>query len=95
MKANTFQVEVDLEPAATASSALSLPQLCNPQHSRHSGMFDPTSFQHTILFVQIDVPEGIPVDEVMKRFKNESRRVNTVMEVRPCTKPFRAPFTLP
>lgn len=26
----------------------------------------------------------------MKRFKNESRRVNTVMEVRPCTKPFRS-----
>lgn len=37
----------------------------------------------TLLFltVQIDVPEGIPVDEVMKRFKNESRRVNTVGEV--------------
>jgi len=33
------------------------------------------------LSVQIDVPEGIPVDEVMKRFKNESRRVNTVGEV--------------
>lgn len=33
------------------------------------------------LAVQIDVPEGIPVDEVMKRFKNESRRVNTVGEV--------------
>jgi len=32
--------------------------------------------------VEIDVPEGIPVDEVMKRFKNESRRVNTVVEVR-------------
>lgn len=31
--------------------------------------------------VQIEVPEGIPVDEVMKRFKNESRRVNTVVEV--------------
>lgn len=32
--------------------------------------------------VEIEVPEGIPVDEVMKRFKNESRRVNTVVEVR-------------
>lgn len=44
----------------------------------------PKAFHHTLfIFVQIDVPEGIPVDEVMKRFKNESRRVNTVMEVRP------------
>lgn len=34
-----------------------------------------------LLCCQIDVPEGIPVDEVMKRFKNESRRVNTVGEV--------------
>ncbi|KAL3146925.1 hypothetical protein ABBQ38_014896 [Trebouxia sp. C0009 RCD-2024] len=32
--------------------------------------------------VEVDVPEGLPVDEVMKRFKNESRRVNTVLEVR-------------
>ena len=34
--------------------------------------------------MQIDVPEGLPVDEVMKRFKNESRRVNTVGEVSGC-----------
>ena len=54
----------------------------------HSSMFDPECFStYDLLLVQIDVPEGIPVDEVMKRFKNESRRVNTVMEVRACTKP--------
>lgn len=60
----------------------------------HSSMFDPECFStHDLLFLQIDVPEGIPVDEVMKRFKNESRRVNTVTEVRPCTKPFSTPST--
>ena len=32
-------------------------------------------------FFQVEAPEGIPVEEVMKRFKNESRRVNVLGEV--------------
>ena len=82
MKANTFQVEVHLVPAVIESSAVTV----HPAHNRHSRKSDPPADTRS-MFVQIDVPEGIPVDEVMKRFKNESRRVNTVMEVRPCMKP--------
>lgn len=32
--------------------------------------------------VEVEAPDGVPVEEVMKRFKNESRRVNVIGEVR-------------
>ena len=86
MKANTFQVEVhpSQAPKRKHESSFSLCHNLIVVNTAHISPADQTSaLGLTLLFlaVQIDVPEGIPVDEVMKRFKNESRRVNTVGEV--------------
>lgn len=89
MKANTFQIEV--RPAVPVS--------------QHSFAFLNTQYQQlyatqmvpqlTGLLLQVDVPTGTHVDEVMKRFKNESRRVNTVLEVRAHTQlPMYHPLAL-
>jgi len=86
MKANTFQVEVHplQAPKRKHESSFSLCHnliVVNTAHISPASEISTLGLTLLFLTVQIDVPEGIPVDEVMKRFKNESRRVNTVGEV--------------